>query len=309
MSLLLLAPNRDMTAWKKALLEIDPNLDIEIWPQVEEKDRVHFAVAWNQPDHLLDSYPNLKAVCSLGAGADHLLRDESLPEEVPICRVVSPSLIRQMKEYLFNAVLNYQRNTYRYYRQMHRTVWEVHPNKDAGDFTIGIMGLGSLGKPTALQLAEFGYKVAGWSRTPKELEKVETYAGMEEFEAFLSATRLLVCMLPLTPETEDILDLDLFRKLDRPAHIVNVARGDHLVEEDLIYALDKGWLEGATLDVFREEPLAEQHPFWNRDRIVITPHVCSLTPPDEVAPQIVENYKRALSGMELNHKVDRGRGY
>lgn len=309
MSLLLLAPKRDMQPWKEALLRADSNLDIKIWPEVERKENVHFIVAWGQPDHVLDSYPNLKAITSLGAGVDHILRDQALPNDVPICRVVSSSLIRQMKEYVLSAILNYQRNFFRYASQRHDKKWKQHPNKSPDAFNIGIMGLGELGKPTARLLSELGYQVRGWSRTGKKIPGVETFAGASDFSAFLNGTTLLVCMLPLTGETSGILDLDTFKALKHPAYLINVARGEHLVEEDLIYALDKGWLEGALLDVFSEEPLPSDHPFWNRKNIMITPHVCSLTPPDEVAEQIVENYKRALSGMELENKVDRGKGY
>lgn len=309
MSLLLLAPNRDMVSWKEALLEVDPNLDIEIWPDVDDRKRVHFIVAWNQPKQVLNSFPNLKAVSSLGAGVDHILEDDVLPEQAAVCRVLSPSLVRQMKEYIFAAVLNYQRNTIRYFIQKKNTTWKKHPNKSPEDFGIGIMGLGELGRPVAKELAGFGYRVHGWSRSNKKIDGVDTFAGREEFGDFLSATNVLVCLLPLTPETEGILSLDVFKKLKRPAHLINVARGDHLVEEDLVYALDKEWMEGATLDVFSEEPLPKRHPFWNRDAIMITPHVCSLTPPEEVARQIVENYKRALSGLELQQQVDREKGY
>lgn len=309
MSLVLLAPDRDMKSWKEALLQVDPNLEIDIWPGVSNPEKVHFVVAWNQPKQVLNSYPNLKAVSSLGAGADHLLDDNSLPKDTPICRVVSPSLVRQMKEYVLCAVLNYQRNTNIYALQKARGAWKPHPNKSPEEFTLGIMGLGELGRPTASHLAGLGYRVSGWSKSGKNIKNVTTYSGEEELEEFLSVCKVLVCMLPLTKETEGILNLDIFRKLRRPGFLINVARGEHLVEEDLIYALDKEWLEGATLDVFSEEPLPDRHPFWNRGNIMITPHVSSLTPPEEVAEQIVDNYKRALSGMELNHQVDREIGY
>lgn len=309
MSLLLLAPNRNMQPWKEALLDVDANLDIEIWPEAEAKEQVHFIVAWNQPRHVLDSYPNLKAISSLGAGVDHILKDESLPQDVPVCRVVSHSLVRQMKEYVLNAILNYQRNTFLYFRQKQQGIWETHPNKAPQHFTVGIMGLGKIGRPVAGQLARLGYQVLGWSNSSKKIDSVTTFAGQKDFDAFLSESQVLVCLLPLTDETEGILDLDLLKKLKRPGYLINVARGEHLVDEDLIYALDKGWMEGATLDVFSEEPLSGRHPFWNRENIMITPHVSSLTPPEEVAEQIVENYKRSLSGMELNHAVDKEKGY
>lgn len=309
MSLLLIAPNRDMQPWKEALSKADPNLDVEVWPEVADKKKVQFAVSWNHPKHSLDSYPNLKAVSSLGAGVDHILRDDTLPGKVQVCRVVCRSLVRQMKEYVLNALLNYQRNTLTYIQQKQKGVWEMHPNKAPGEFIVGVMGLGELGRPVAVQLAELGYRVRGWSRSKKEVAGVDSFAGEAELEEFLSQTTVLVCLLPLTPKTEGILDLELFKELKHPAYLVNVARGEHLVEEDLIYAVDKGWMEGAALDVFSEEPLPERHPFWSRANIMITPHVSSLTPPEEVAEQLVENYKRVLSGMEPLNRVDKEKGY
>ena len=309
MSLLFISPNRNLTPWKDAVEVSDPNIDVEIWPNVEDKERVQFAVCWNHPEHVLDQYPNLQAVSSLGAGVDHLLADENLPESVDICRVVSPSLVQQMKEYVLAAVLSIQRNLVTYARQKESQDWSLHSHHIAKELSVGVMGLGELGKPVARQLSEVGYQVSGWSRSAKELEGVQCFAGRGELNDFLNTAQLLVCLLPLTEETSGILALDLFKQLEQPAWIINVARGGHLVDEDLIYALDSGLLEGAWLDVFSEEPLPDRHPFWNRPNIMITPHVASITKADEVAEQLADNYKRVLSGIELKHKVDRSKGY
>lgn len=309
MSLLLLAPERDMQPWKEALLEVDSKIDIDIWPEVSNKKNIQFIVAWNHPSHVLDSYPNLKTVSSLGAGVDHILRDESLPEKVEVCRVVCPSLKQQMQEYVLMSVLNYQRNTKQYFKQQQKGKWQGYENRSPDDFSIGIMGLGKLGEPTATLLAKLGYNVNGWSNSQKTIDGVTTYAGNNKLSTFLNETNVLVCMLPLTSQTKEILNLETFKQLKEKAYLINVARGEHLVEEDLIYALDKGLLEGAALDVFLEEPLPEKHPFWNRENITITPHVSSLTQPKEAAEQIVENYKRTLSGMELSNQVNKEQGY
>lgn len=309
MSLLFITPNREMSHWKSAIKKEDPNLEVEIWPDVQDKKRVQFAVAWNQPKHLLDSFPNMKAVSSLGAGVDHLVRDESLPESVDICRIVAPSLIQQMTEYILGAVISIQRNLMHYIRQSDAGLWKAHQHSLADEIDIGIMGLGKLGKPVARQLSQLGYQVSGWSRSKKNITNIDTFAGYGELENFLNRTQILICLLPLTSETAEILDLDLFKQLKEPAWIINVARGEHLVDEDLIYALDSDILQGAWLDVFTEEPLPDKHAFWNRDNIIITPHIASITKPSEVAVQIVENYKRALSGMELNNAVNRKKEY
>lgn len=309
MSLLLIVPDRDMTGWKQSLLNEDSNLEIEIWPDVKHKEKVQFAVSWNQPEHVLDQYPNLKAVSSLGAGVDHLLKDASLPKDVTLCRVVSGSLIQQMNEYILGAVISIQRNFVRYLRQKDEARWQPHNHSLSEDIRIGIMGLGELGQPISRRLSDQQYHVSGWSRTPKEIENVNCFSGRDELPEFLSELKILVCLLPLTSETEGILDLDLFKQFREPGWIINVARGQHLVDEDLIYALDKNLLQGAWLDVFDDEPLPDRHPFWSRKNIIITPHVASITQPGEVAPQIVDNYKRTLSGMELKHAVDREKGY
>ncbi|MFH5833200.1 2-hydroxyacid dehydrogenase [Halalkalibaculum sp. DA384] len=309
MSLLLLAPHHNnLMAWKEALLEEDPNLDIEIWPNIEDRERVQFILSWNQPKQTLNRFPNLKVISSLGAGVDHILRDDVLPENVTVCRIVSPSLVRQMQEYILMTVLNYQRNMYAYYQQRTERKWSEHPNKKPDEIPIGVMGLGTLGKPVAEILAQNGYQVNGWSHTRRTIEGVDTFAS-DELDQFLESTRVLVCLLPLTSDTEEILNLALFRKLRRPAYLINAARGEHLVDEDLIYAMDTGWIEGACLDVFSEEPLPDRHPFWNRQDIMITPHSASFTLPREVAGQVIENYKRALSGMEVKNKIDRDKGY
>ncbi|MEL7832358.1 glyoxylate/hydroxypyruvate reductase A [Fodinibius sp. Rm-B-1B1-1] len=309
MSLLFIAPDRDLESWEKAIHNIDSNIDVEFWPAIKDKDRVQFAVCWNQPKHVMDSFPNLKAVSSLGAGADHLLADKHLPKSIDICRVVSPSLIQQMKEYVTAAVLNIQRNLVDYIRQNDQKKWQPHSHSLASELSIGVMGLGKLGQPVAKQLAEMGYQVSGWARTSKEIEGVKTFSGDKDQKAFLNATQILVCLLPLTTKTEGILDLNTFKQLKENAWVINAARGEHLVDEDLIYALDSNIIQGAWLDVFSEEPLPDKHAFWNRENIIITPHIASFTKPHEVAGQIVDNYKRALSGMELNHKINQELGY
>ncbi len=308
MSLLLIAKNRDMNPWKEALLEVDPNLDVEVWPKVENKDRVTFAVSWNHPEKVLSNYTNLKVVSSLGAGVDHIFRDPTLPETARITRVMIPSLKVQMAEYALNAVQNYRFNTSKYVDQKREGFWSIHDAIPKSDCVVGVMGLGEMGQAVVSSLLVNGYSVVGWSRKENEIERVETFS-FDELDAFLSKTNILVCLLPLTKETDGILELDLFKKLKKPAYLINVARGSHLIEEDLIYGLDTGVLDGATLDVFEEEPLPNNHLFWNRPKIMITPHIASITDPKEAAKVIVENYKRSLSGMELLYEVDRVKRY
>ncbi len=308
MSLLLIAPNRDLTELSDQLTNIDPNVDVEIWPKVSDKNKVTFAVAWNHPKNVLDNYPNIKAVSSLGAGINHLLNDKSLSKTVTISRLITNSLKTEMADYILNAVSSIRHHTVRYTDQKREAYWSKHKTISKRDLKVGIMGLGEMGIETAELLNSNGYDVIGWSRSVKNISGIKSYTS-DELEAFLTESNVLICLLPLTDNTQGILDLDLFKKLKSPGYLINAGRGSHLIEEDLIYALDTKVLEGAWLDVFEEEPLPENHVFWNRPNIMITPHIAAVTDSKEAANIILENYKRSLSGMELLFQVDRKIGY
>lgn len=308
MSLMLIAPNRDVSSLKKELLELDPNLDVEVWPKVDNKDRVTFAVAWDHPKKVLGNYPNLRAVSSLGAGVNHLLSDDDLTNEIHLARLITPSLKNEMAEYVLQAVLAYRHHTSRYTDQKKEAYWGKHSLIPKEDSVVGIMGLGEMGLATAKLLINNGYKVNAWSQSKKENVDVQSFSK-NKLDSFLAETNILICLLPLTIETNGILDLELFKKLKKPSYLINVGRGQHLVEEDLIYGIDTRVLSGAWLDVFEEEPLPSNHLFWNRPKIMITPHVAAVTNSKEAAKQIIENYKRSLSGMELLNSVSRKKGY
>lgn len=308
MSILLISRTRNMESYKDALLQLDSNLDVEIWPDIQSRDRVNFAVAWKQPKNQFSQYPNLKVISSLGAGADHLLKDTSIPQSVALTRIVAPSLTEQMCDYVTLSALAMMRRMHDYSRQQVWADWKPHTQYAKEELMVGVMGLGSIGKKVAIRLADNGFNVSGWSQSKKKIPNVVTYSK-EQLDAFLASTNILICLLPLTTETKDILSLSLFKKLSKPGFLINVARGEQLVEEDLIYALDMGLLNHATLDVFQKEPLPESHPFWGREAITITPHIASVSQPEEVAELILENYKRMLSSMELLNRVDRYKGY
>ena len=308
MSLLLIAPNRDLKQLSEELQNIDPNLEVDIWPKVKNKDRITFAVAWNHPKNVLGNYPNLKAVSSLGAGVNHLLNDESLSEEIKFARLITSSLKSEMAEYVLQAVLAYRQHTTRYTDQKREAFWDKHKLIPKEDSVIGILGLGEMGLSIADLLILNGYKVNGWSRSKKDVEGITSFSE-NELGDFLNSSNILICALPLTDKTHSILDLELFKKLKKPGYLINVGRGQHLIEEDLIYAIDTGVLAGAWLDVFEEEPLPSNHLFWNRPKIMITPHIAAVTDPKEAAEQIIENYKRSLSGMEMVNSVEKEKGY
>jgi glyoxylate/hydroxypyruvate reductase len=308
MSLLFAAQHRDMTPFKEAIQKVDPNIDVEIWPGILKPERVQFAVAWNHPKNIFTQYPNLKVISSLGAGVDHLFEDQTIPKSIRFTRVVAPSLSDQMSDFVLTAVLNLFRNTEIYIEQQRKSEWKTHRTHSKKELTIGIMGLGELGRSVAERLMENGFIVNGWSINKKDLRGIDTFSG-NELNLFLNKSNILVCLLPLTSVTDGILDLNIFKNLRKPAFLINAARGEHLVEEDLIYALDANLIEHAVLDVFTKEPLPASHPFWGRKKITITPHIASVTDPKEAAELIVENYKRLLSGIELLHEVDKNREY
>lgn len=308
MSILLVAEKRDMMPFKKAIQAIDPNLDVEIWPAVKDPKRVQFAVSWRHPKNVFANYPNLKVISSLGAGVDHLLSDKEIPEHIIFTRVVSASLCEQMSEYILDSVLNIQRKSHHYFNLQNKGVWKPLSSYEKEDLVIGVMGLGELGQKVCRTLLLNGYHVRGWSRSGKKIDGAETFSE-DERDRFLAGTNLLVCLLPLTEITSGILNLELFKKLSNPAFLINAARGEHLVEEDLIYALDTDLIEHATLDVFTDEPLPESHPFWNRDKITITPHVASVSKASEVASLLTQNYKALMSGQPMKYVVNREAGY
>ncbi|CAN5377369.1 glyoxylate/hydroxypyruvate reductase A [soil metagenome] len=308
MSILLISKTRDMKPFRDALLNLDNNLDVDIWPAIKSKERVNFAVAWNHPKDQFNQFPNLKVISSLGAGVDHLLNDKSIGEHVILTRVVASNLTEQMCDYVTMSVLNMLRQTQKYYHQQIRADWNPCNQLSKENVSVGVMGLGKIGKSVAIRLADNEFKVSGWSKSKKTILGIKTYKE-DELNTFLAGTNILVCLLPLTSETDGILNLDLFKKLDKPAFLLNAARGEHLVEEDLLYALDMNLLNYAVLDVFQKEPLPGSHPFWGRDRITITPHIASLTDPAEIAELLLDNYKRMLSGQNLLNKANLKKGY
>lgn len=309
MAMLLICPGEDLGDWRAALHAADRELDLRVWPETGAVDDIECAVTWNHPRGELRRYPNLRLVTSMGAGVDHILRDPELPPGVPITRLVDPSLVQSMTEYVVLAVLHHYRRFGLYRERQARREWRQDRRPRPADLHVGILGLGQLGTRVAEALRDLDLPVGGWARSRKSLAGIESWAGEAEYDAFLARTNVLVCLLPLTPRTRDILDARTFAGLERGAYLINVGRGAHLVEDDLIAALDSGQLSGACLDVFRDEPLPAAHPFWSHPGILVTPHISSLTDPDAVAPQIVENLRRARAGEPLENVVDPARGY
>jgi glyoxylate/hydroxypyruvate reductase len=306
MGIAIISPGRDVSVWTDNIRKLEPSINIQVYPEIIDKEDVEAVMLWQQPKGILKEFPNLKLICSMGAGVDHILGDDSIPEHIPITRIVDHMLKVSMTTYVVMGVLTHQRQFKRYQIQQEKKLWDMsHPELD---ICVGIMGVGELGMDIAQKLINLGYQVAGYGNSAKQ-NLPFPYFTVNELDGFLQKVNVLVCMLPLTPHTENILNLNLFKKCRPGTYLINVARGRHLVEEDLITALDEGFLSGAMLDVFRTEPLPKNHPFWNSEHITLTPHIASVTNPDAATPQILENYKRIKNNQQLINQISRKKGY
>jgi len=280
-----------------------------VWPDVGPADEIRYALVWRQPAGSLAQLPNLRAILVLGAGVDSVLSDPELPIDVPVVRLVDAGLPGPMAEYALYAVLHFQRRMADYLEQQRSAIWRPRDELLARQWLVGVMGLGVIGATVARRIAAQGYPVAGWSRSGKPVEGVEVFAGAAGFEKFLARTRVLVNVLPLTPQTRGILGARTFDAMPRGSYVVNIGRGGHAVDADLIAALDSGQLKGAMLDVFEHEPLPGPHPFWRHPKVIVTPHVAAPTLASESEAQVVDNIRRLERGEPPLGLVDRAKGY
>ena len=306
MAFLINIPNRPIDKLVKRLAQMIPIDEIQVWPEVEDPSKIEFALVWNHQAGSLCDYVNLKGISSFGAGVDAILADNKLPQ-VPIARIVDPSLARNMAEYVLTQIQSHRLRLWQFETQQQASLWKPKSPRKAK--TVGILGLGQLGQASAKLLNYFGYRVLGWSRSPKRLAGVESYDGRLGLKSMLPECDYLVCLLPLTSDTRGILNRSLLGSLPPHAMLINVARGEHLVEKDLLWALDHHKLDSACLDVFQHEPLEADHPFWQHDKIRITPHVSAVTDVETATKQIVENYQRIRRGELMLNTIDLDKGY
>lgn len=309
MKILFASSSDDPADWVPTLTAELPEAEIRVHPDVGDPAGIDYALVWKPPPGLLAALPNLKAILSLGAGVDALLADPTLPDGVPLARLVDPGLTVGMTDYVCWQVLSAHRRAADYRAQQARAQWRPLAETLAPERRVGVMGLGELGADAARMLAALRFDVAGWSRSAKSIPGVACFSGAEGLAEFLARTEILVCLLPLTPETAGVLDADLFARLPRGAHVINAGRGGHLVDTDLLAALDSGQVSTAALDVFRDEPLPPGHPFWRHPRVTVTPHVASVTHARSAARTIAADIRRLEAGQPPAHPVDRGRGY
>jgi glyoxylate/hydroxypyruvate reductase len=301
--------------WIERFRRSAPGRNVRCWPDDigDDPADIAYVCAWKPPHGALARFPNLRAIFSLGAGVDHLIGDPALPK-VPITRVVHADLTQRMTEYVVLHTLMVHRRQRLYDAQQRERVWHEHEQPAAGDVAVGIMGLGVLGQDAAEVLRRIGFRVAGWSRSPKSIAGIETFHGPAGLDAFLARTEILVVLLPLTPATRGILALDLFRQLKRDgalagAHLINAGRGGLQVDADILAALDQNFLASATLDVFPTEPLPADSPLWAHPRVTVTPHAAAASVPTALVDSVVTQIARLEAGQPLENVIDVTAGY
>jgi glyoxylate/hydroxypyruvate reductase A len=295
--------------WRLAIARVFPQMPFRIWPDCGPAEDVRYALVWRPPPGMLARLPNLRAILVLGAGVDSALDDPDLPAGVPVLRLVDAGLPQPMAEYALHAVLHFQRRMPGYLAQQREAIWQRIPWLAAAEWPVGVMGLGVIGNVVAHHIAAPGYPVAAWVKHPRSHEGIEIFAGRERFHGFLARSRVVINVLPLTPQTQNILDASAFAAMPRGGYVVNIGRGGHVADDDLIASLDAGHLAGAMLDVFREEPLPAVHPFWRHPKIVVTPHAAAPTIVAAAEAQVIENLRRLERGESPLGTVDRSKGY
>jgi len=275
-----------------------------------DPNTIEYALSFRPPPGLLGTLPKLKAVFSLGAGVDGFLADPDYPRHVPLVRFVDDTLSREMASYVVLHVLLFHRNQRALDAAQHQRIWlqSMLPRRAEGT-CVGILGLGEIGTLCALRLRDLGFQVSGWSRTRKTVDGVISFAGAGEFDSFLARSDILICLLPLTPETSGILNAKTFAKLPHGAFLINAARGGHQVERDILEAVDAGQLAGATLDVFETEPLPDSSPLWSHPRITVTPHIAAISDPVASVRMVIEGIRAFERGERPANVVDLARGY
>jgi glyoxylate/hydroxypyruvate reductase len=298
--------NTKVSPWLDGLRAALPAASVSEWKPGDAA--ADYAIVWAPPQQFIDEQPQLKALLNIGAGVDALTALR-IPPQVKLVRLDDAGMSVQMAEYVCHAVIRNFREFDGYNADTRAGKWSYRKPNIRADFPVGVMGLGVLGQRVARTLTQFDFPVNGWSRSPKQIEGAECFSGAAQFDEFLAKSKVLVCLLPLTAYTRDIMRRETLQKLQPGGYVINVARGGHLVEEDLIALIDSGHLAGATLDVFRTEPLPSSHPFWQHPKITVTPHTSARTLRDESIAQIVGKIKAMEQGLAVAGIVEHERGY
>ena len=307
MALLICAPDRSNERLAADLKKRLPGVDVRIWPAVGEPTDIEFALLWKHPEGLVQTLPNLKAISSLGAGIEHLVNDPDIPKTLLIGRLAGPKLARDMATWLVGQVISHWPDFNRFDNQQRAKQWQAWaPTKKP---RVGILGMGAMGREAAHAFQALGFDVDGYSISGDGPESIQMHTGQTGLMTLASQSDYLICLLPLTDETRGILDKNLMAKMPRDSVLINVGRGAHLVEADLLKALDLGHPKHAILDVFSTEPLPQDHPFWTHPQIRVSPHSAALTDPSEAADLVAQSYRDVMAGKPPLGRVDLSKGY
>ncbi|WP_104384369.1 glyoxylate/hydroxypyruvate reductase A [Sphingobacterium sp. HMA12] len=308
MSIALLLNSGRAEDWKLEINRHLPEIKVEIFPEIENYTEVEFALCWKPAAGYYTHFPNLKVIQSGGAGIDHLF-PKAIPSHIHICRIVDPMLKSDMFEHVLTCLMHSMKNLSAYAAAKDKRDWQPLEYKSIGQTHVTVLGLGEIGGYLAERLAQLGFNVNGWSNSPKKMAGVTSFTGVDGLRLAVEHTDFIVNVLPLTDATRGILNRDLFNLCPKGAVLLNVGRGEHLVEEDLLEAIAEGQIAGAYLDVFHQEPLPRDHPFWHCSSICITPHVASRTNISSSVTQVVDNYRRMILGQPLLNEVSLEKGY
>ncbi|SFB60306.1 glyoxylate/hydroxypyruvate reductase A [Pseudomonas sp. NFIX10] len=294
--------------WKRLFAEHAPDIEWRAWPDIGDPKDIRYLAAWQAPDDLETRLPNLEVLFALSAGVDQLDLDR-LPTSLPVVRLLDPGITRGMCEYASFAVLSLHRDMLRYRQQQVARCWQAHLLQPAAQRRVGVMGLGMQARQILATLQTFGFALSGWARSEHRIAGVDCFAGDEQLPAFLGQCDIVLCVLPLTEQTRGILNRQSFQHLPKGAALVNMGRGGHLIEEDLLEALASGQLSAAVLDVLQQEPAAPDHPFWQHPQILLTPHIAAMTQPESAFGVLLDNIRRHQRGESMLGQIDPQRRY
>jgi glyoxylate/hydroxypyruvate reductase len=299
----------DFATWRKALNARLPGLEIRHASDIGDPAEIRYALAWKPPAGFFDRMSGLRLIVNLGAGVDSLVGRTDLPSGIPITRITDPNMARMMAGYVLFATLRYARDIPHFEQAQRRGEWAYRHPRSPEEVRVAVLGLGELGAYAARELRRQGLTVMGWSRTPRQIEGIDCYAGMETLDTVLAQADIVVLMLPLTPQTRGLIDRARLLRLPRGAALINVARGALVDQAAMTELLGSGHLGGATLDVFEREPLPADDPLWRMENVLITPHLASVAIPASAAKQIAENIARVEQGQAPLNVIDPARGY
>ena len=309
-ALLFYSPNDPAELWKAELEKaLAADVAVRLYPDIGDPAEIDYILCWKPKPGLLGSLPNLKLILSLAAGFDHVLQAPDRPVDVPIVRIIDDYLSAMMAEYVVHAVLDFHRAMPRYRAQQRARDWNRGWPHYTPDIHVGVLGLGAIGTDVARKLAGLGFRVHGWSRTPKTIDGIACHSGESGLAEMLPQCHHLVCVLPLTDATRGIIDRKTLAALPKGAHVVNIGRGGHVVDADLLAALESGHIARATLDVFNEEPLPRHHPYWRNPKVVVTPHIAGEIVPRSCAVSIARSIECQRRGEPVPGVANLERGY